>query len=113
MDGFTIKPVPYPGRTPHIHFGISRNGQRIYTTQLFINGYPQNDGDGVFNGARDPLARETLLVDFKPLPGSKIGELTANFDIVLGVTPQDSPDGKVHGSIGKSEMRGRDAGFRD
>ena len=33
----TIKPVPYPGRTPHIHFGISQNGRRIYTTQLFIS----------------------------------------------------------------------------
>lgn len=109
----TIKPVPYPGRTPHIHFAISKNGQRIYTTQLLINGHPQNDGDGVFESASDPLARETLLVDFKPLPGSRIGELTANFDIVLGVTPQDPSDGKIKGSIGKSEMRGRNPGFRD
>jgi protocatechuate 3,4-dioxygenase beta subunit len=109
----TIKPVPYPGRTPHIHFAISKNGQRIYTTQLLINGHPQNDGDGVFESARDPLARETLLVDFKPLPGSRIGELTANFDIVLGVTPQDPPDGKIKGSIGKSEMRGGNPSFRD
>lgn len=109
----TIKPVPYPGRTPHIHFGISKNGQRIYTTQLFINGHPQNEGDGVFESARDPLGRETLLVDFKPLSGSRIGELTANFDIVLGVTPQDPPDGHVHGSIGKSEMRAGSGGFRE
>ena len=29
----TIKPVPYPGRTPHIHFGVSKNGQRVLTTQ--------------------------------------------------------------------------------
>src|ERR1043166_800443 len=85
----TIQPEPSPGRTPPIHIGISKNGQRIYTTQLFVNGHPQNDRDGVFNSARDPLARKTLLVDFKPLPDSRIGELTANFDIVLGVTPQD------------------------
>lgn len=97
----TIKPVPYPGRTPHIHFGISKNGRRIYTTQMMINGHPQNDGDGVFESGGDALARETLLVDFKPLPGSRIGELTAEFDIVLGVTPQDPPDGKIHGAIGK------------
>jgi protocatechuate 3,4-dioxygenase beta subunit len=107
----TIKPVPYPGRTPHIHFGISKNGQRIYTTQMMINGHPQNDGDMVLQGARDPLARESLLVDFKPLAGSRIGELTANFDIVLGITPQDPPDGKIRGSIGKSEMRGRGMDF--
>lgn len=106
----TIKPVPYPGRTPHIHFAISKNGQRIYTTQMLINGHPQNDGDGVFESAGSVLGRESLLVDFKPLVDSKIGELTANFDIVLGLTPQDSPDGRVHGGIGKSEMRSQGNG---
>ena len=35
----TIKPVPYPGRTPHIHVGVSRNGHRVLTTQLFVNGH--------------------------------------------------------------------------
>lgn len=43
----TIKPVLYPGRCPHIHFGVSRNGQRLLTTQLLIKGHPQNDRDGV------------------------------------------------------------------
>lgn len=101
----TIKPVPYPGRTPHIHFAVSKNGQRIYTTQMLIKGHPQNDDDGVFKSAGDLRARESLLVDFKPLADSRIGELTANFDIIMGVTPEDSPDGHVHGSIGKSEMK--------
>ena len=63
----TIKPVPYPGRTPHIHFGISRNGRRIYTTQLFISGHPQNDHDMVLRDVRDPAARQRLMVDFKPV----------------------------------------------
>ncbi|MES2439555.1 MAG: protocatechuate 3,4-dioxygenase [Verrucomicrobiota bacterium] len=108
----TIKPVPYPGRTPHIHFGISRNGHRIYTTQMLINGHAQNDGDGVFESAGSALARESLLVDFKPLEGSRIGELTANFDIILGLTPQDPEDGHVHGGIGKSEGAGMGGGPR-
>jgi protocatechuate 3,4-dioxygenase beta subunit len=86
----TIKPVPYPGRTPHIHFKIKRGGRELLTTQLFINGHPQNRTDGVFRGVRDPLERELVLVDFKPVPGSKIGELSARFDIVLGRTPADS-----------------------
>jgi protocatechuate 3,4-dioxygenase beta subunit len=34
----------------------------------------------------DERGRKTLLVDFKPLPNSKLGELAANFDIVLGGT---------------------------
>ena len=43
----TIKPVPYPGRTPHIHVGVSHNGHRIFTSQLLIKGHKMNEGDGV------------------------------------------------------------------
>lgn len=107
----TIKPVPYPGRTPHIHFAVSKNGRRIHTTQLLINGHPQNEDDGVFRSAGDEAARRRLLADFKPLADSRIGELTANFDIILGLTPEDPHgDGHVHGGIGKSEMAGRTGG---
>jgi protocatechuate 3,4-dioxygenase beta subunit len=90
----TIKPVPYPGRTPHIHFKIKRGGRELLTTQLFINGHPQNKTDGVFRGVRDPLERELVLVDFKPVPGSRIGELSAQFDIVLGLTPADAAEAR-------------------
>jgi len=34
----------------------------------------------------DPKALQTILVDFKALPGSKLGELSASVDIVLGRT---------------------------
>ncbi len=108
----TVKPVPYPGRTPHIHFGISKNGKRICTTQMLINGHPQNNGDGVFKSAGSDLARQSLLVDFKPLMDSKIGELTANFDVVLGFTPEDSADGHVQGGIGQPEASGMPRGPR-
>jgi protocatechuate 3,4-dioxygenase beta subunit len=108
----TIKPVPYPGRTPHIHFGISRNGRRIYTTQMLIKDHPQNTRDGIFMSVRDPAARQTLLVDFRPLEDSKLGELTANFDIVLGVTPEDPDDAPLKGGIGKPEAGGGEGGFR-
>jgi protocatechuate 3,4-dioxygenase beta subunit len=36
----TIKPVPYPGRTPHIHFKIKRGGKELLTTQCYIKGEP-------------------------------------------------------------------------
>jgi hypothetical protein len=52
-----------------------------------------------------------LLVDFKPLPGSQLGELAANFDIVFNRTPQEADDGKLSGGIGKSEGGGRGPGF--
>jgi protocatechuate 3,4-dioxygenase, beta subunit len=87
----TIKPVPYPGRTPHIHFKVKKGGKELLTTQLFINGYPQNRSDGVLGEIRDPLERELVLVDFKPVKDSRIGELAARFDLVVGLTPSDQP----------------------
>jgi protocatechuate 3,4-dioxygenase beta subunit len=100
----TIKPVPYPGRTPHIHVGVSRNGKRVLTTQLLINGHADNEGDGVFRDLRDEQARRTVLADFKPVAESKIGELSASFDIVLGVTAQESEEGgSMRAGIGRPE----------
>ena len=85
----TIKPVPYTGRTPHIHVKVKRGGRELLTTQIFVNGHPQNATDGVFRGVRDPFERELVLVDFRPIPESKIGELSARFDIVVGLTPAE------------------------
>jgi protocatechuate 3,4-dioxygenase beta subunit len=84
----TVKPVPYPGRTPHIHFKIKKGGKELLTTQCYIKGDPGNEKDGVFRAIQDAKAREAVLVDFAPLKGSRIGELTARFEIVLGVTPE-------------------------
>lgn len=105
----TIKPVPYPGRTPHIHFGVSLNGKRVLTTQLLIKGHPQNERDGVIREIQDPKLRELIMTDFTPIKDSKIGELAAKFDLVLGQTP-DEGDGHIHGGIGKPEVGGRRRG---
>jgi protocatechuate 3,4-dioxygenase beta subunit len=87
----TIKPVPYPGRTPHIHVKVKKGDRELLTTQIFVNGHPQNKTDMVLRGIRDPFDRELVLVDFTPVKESKIGELSARFDIVLGRTPEDRP----------------------
>lgn len=84
----TIKPVSYPGRTPHIHFKIRKNRSELLTTQCYIKGEAKNERDGIYRGIRDPKSQESVLVAFEPLPNSKIGELTAKFDIVLGLTPE-------------------------
>ena len=84
----TIKPVPYPGRTPHIHFAVKVKGHDTFTTQCYVKGEAGNDRDFVLKAIRDPKARESVIVDFAPLEDSRIGELTARFDIVLGFTPQ-------------------------
>jgi protocatechuate 3,4-dioxygenase beta subunit len=80
----TIKPVPYPGRTPHIHVAVKTKGRDTFTTQCYIKGEPQNESDGILRRTEN---RDALIVPFAPLPGSTIGELTARFDIVLGFTP--------------------------
>ena len=85
----TIKPLPYPGRTPHIHFAVNVGGKRALTTQLLIKGNPQNEKDGLFRRIKDAKLRETLLADFKPIEDSRVGELEASFDLVLGVTPRE------------------------
>lgn len=102
----TIKPVSYPGRCPHIHVAVSRNGRRVLTTQLLIKGHPQNDRDGVTREVSDPKQRELIMADFAPIKESKIGELSARFDLVLGMTPHED-DGRVHGGIGKPEFSRR------
>ena len=86
----TIKPVPYPGRTPHIHFLIKQGDKRMLTTQLYIKGFPQNEKDGIFKSLK---GRDAVTADFKPLKDSKIGELTANFEVVLGATPEEPERG--------------------
>ncbi|MEZ6101244.1 MAG: protocatechuate 3,4-dioxygenase [Pirellulaceae bacterium] len=87
----TIKPVPYPGRTPHIHFAINRSGRRILTTQCYIKGDPRNDNDGVLRGIRDPKLRDLVMVNFVPQAETAVKEYAAEFNIVVGLTPTDAP----------------------
>jgi len=84
----TIKPVPYPGRTPHIHCAIKVPKEDRFTTQCYIKGHPQNEHDMVLRGIRDAEQRESVQVEFKPMPDSKINEVSAKFDVVLGFTPK-------------------------
>ncbi len=83
----TIKPVPYPGRTPHIHIAVKIKGQPKFTTQCYVQGEKNNDRDGVLRDIRDAKARASVIVPFTPIKESKIGELAAKFDIVMGYTP--------------------------
>ena len=84
----TIKPVAYPGRTPHIHMKVFRGDREVLTTQVYVKGEPQNERDGVLRGIRAPRQRTSVIVPFEKVKNSKIGELAANFDIVLGFTPE-------------------------
>jgi protocatechuate 3,4-dioxygenase, beta subunit len=93
----TVKPVPYPGRTPHIHVKVSVKGKPALTTQFFVKGEPSNARDGVYRSAGDARAQALVTRPFVPVSGSRIGELAANFDIVLGATPQENEFGNFGG----------------
>jgi protocatechuate 3,4-dioxygenase beta subunit len=41
----TIRPVPYPGRTPHIHLKLRHPNFGELTSQLFVAGDPGNERD--------------------------------------------------------------------
>ena len=84
----TIKPVPYSPRTPHIHFKIRRGGRELLTTQLYIQGHPGNEKDGIWRDLKTRKDRDAVTVAFKPMRGAKAGEWAARFDLVLGVTPE-------------------------
>ena len=62
-------------------------GREKWTTQLFVKGNPGNERDGLYRSI-DRKAVEAVTVDFAPMKNSRIGELAAKFDIVLGYTPE-------------------------
>jgi protocatechuate 3,4-dioxygenase beta subunit len=101
----TIKPVEYTlqgmYRAPHIHFAVSKSGDRVLTTQALVKGHDANERDGISRMMNASL-RDTIMVEYTPLPGSTLGELQANFDIVLGRTAQELDDGTL-GGLGEVE----------
>jgi protocatechuate 3,4-dioxygenase beta subunit len=80
----TIKPVAYPGRTPHIHFAITAPGHAPLITQMYVAGEPLNARDGVLGAINDPRQRDSVIVQLQP--GDRIEDqaLVGTFDIVLG-----------------------------
>lgn len=73
----TIRPVSYPGRTPHIHVKVFGEGREL-TTQFYIAGDPMNDRDGLW---RRMTAAEAAAVSMDFAPGPDGPEATV--DITL------------------------------
>jgi protocatechuate 3,4-dioxygenase beta subunit len=81
----TIRPVPYPGRTPHIHVAVFPAGESPFITQLYVAGEPRNAGDFLYQRVPEEQ-RHLVTTAFTPAgPGSV--ELNAVWDIVLGISP--------------------------
>ena len=80
----TLKPVAYPGRTPHIHLKVATLDGRRLTTQFYLAGDPQNERDVVYRGAlRDAGSRERIEMQLDPANGLEAGAFAASMDIVI------------------------------
>jgi protocatechuate 3,4-dioxygenase beta subunit len=80
----TIRPVAYPGRTPHIHVAVFPQGTEPFVTQLYVAGEPRNADDFLYR--RIP-AEQRRLVTAEFVPGQGSGaDFTAHWDIVLGLS---------------------------
>jgi protocatechuate 3,4-dioxygenase beta subunit len=79
----TLRPAPYPGRTPHIHVQVTRPGGTVLVTQLYVPGEPLNARDALLNRIRDPRARDAVIIPFVPADRIEPRALLAQFDIVL------------------------------
>jgi protocatechuate 3,4-dioxygenase beta subunit len=55
----TIKPVPYSGRTPHIHVKVWADGRERLTTQFYLPDHPGNARDWLYQ--RIPEAQRDLV----------------------------------------------------
>jgi protocatechuate 3,4-dioxygenase beta subunit len=73
----TIRPVPYSGRAPHIHFTVARGERRVLTSQMFIEGDAGNERDGLYRH----LGREARLVTMRLAQSG--AALQGQLDIVL------------------------------
>jgi protocatechuate 3,4-dioxygenase beta subunit len=81
----TLKPVAYPGRTPHIHLKVATVDGRQLTTQFYLAGDPQNDRDFVYRAAaRDPQQRARIDMRLEPANGLEAGAFATSMDIVIG-----------------------------
>jgi protocatechuate 3,4-dioxygenase beta subunit len=88
----TIRPVPYPGRAPHIHFALKPPEDRGLVTQMYVAGDPHNAADRLLNSIRDPQLRARLLVPLDAHP-QHASELLGRFDIVLDADAAESRGG--------------------
>lgn len=83
----TILPIPYPGRTPHIHVRVQPQGSRALATQLYLPGDPGNARDFLFSRL-SAEEQKALLLALEPThdtgePLARATRMTARTQLVL------------------------------
>jgi len=74
----TIRPAPYSGRTPHVHYKVKLGQRELLTTQLYVEGDPHNERDGLWR-RMGPQDRAALTMPFRQGPDGA----QATFPIVI------------------------------
>jgi protocatechuate 3,4-dioxygenase beta subunit len=74
----TIKPVPYPGRAPHIHVKVLVSGRERLTTQFYLPDHPDNSRDWLYRRVPSEM-RERVTMRFEDTADLP----RANLDIVI------------------------------
>ena len=75
----TIRPAPYPGRTPHIHFAVRAPKFGRLVTQMFVEGVAQNQKDYLYTSMTQ-AQRQLVTVRL----GDAGAGQRATFDLILG-----------------------------
>jgi protocatechuate 3,4-dioxygenase beta subunit len=78
----TIRPAPYPGRTPHIHVAVFAGDDPPFVTQLYVAGDPRNDADFLYR--RIPVERRELVTAVFAEERAPGIDYRAQWDLVLG-----------------------------
>jgi len=85
----TIRPVPYPGRTPHIHVAVYPSGGQPFVTQLYVAGEARNADDFLYQRI-PPEQRPLVTAEFGRTGSDRTGDgvaaLQAHWEIVLGMS---------------------------
>lgn len=79
----TLRPVPYAGRTPHIHYRVSAPGFERLTTQLYVAEERDRNAQDFLYRRHGTTDRDLVTSAFRPLDTAP-GTVAAQFDIVLG-----------------------------
>ena len=77
----TLRPVPYAGRTPHIHYRVIAPGFDRLTTQLYVAEEAERNAKDSLYRRHSPQERALLTSAFREDAGASV---TAAFNIVLG-----------------------------
>ena len=81
----TIEPVPYPGRTPHIHVRVRRDDRALVTSQMFLPERAEDNGRDFLWRALGRANQPLALASDRPIVAgvARDGPRRLVFDLVV------------------------------